>query len=159
MTDRLAVAAALREIALLLQMKGGSPHRWRAYDKGARALESLERDLMAMTRAGQLTEIPGIGPGLARTITELVETGRSPQLDELRGQLPPGVVELATVLSLPKIQAVHDALGETDAALACLEEAGEQRDAWLAWLDVDPMLDRLRSEPRFQAVRARVMGA
>ena len=54
---------------------------------------------------------------------------------------------------------IHDALGETDAALACLEEAGEQRDAWLAWLDVDPMLDRLRSEPRFQAVRARVMGA
>ena len=54
---------------------------------------------------------------------------------------------------------VHDALGETDAALTCLEEAGEQRDAWLAWLDVDPMLDRLRSEPRFQAVRARVMGA
>ena len=40
-----------------------------------------------------------------------------------------------------------------------LEEAGEQRDAWLAWLDVDPMLDRLRDEPRFLAVRDRVMGA
>jgi DNA polymerase (family 10) len=124
MTDRLAVAAALHEIALLLQMKGGSPHRWRAYDKGARALESLERDLAAMTRAGQLTEIPGIGPGLARTITELVETGRSPMLEELRGQLPPGVVELATVLSLPKIQAVHEALGV--ASLAGLEQAARE---------------------------------
>ncbi len=53
---------------------------------------------------------------------------------------------------------VHEALGDTEEALRCLEEAGEQRDAWLAWLDVDPMLDRLRGEPRFLAVRDRVMG-
>jgi serine/threonine-protein kinase len=53
---------------------------------------------------------------------------------------------------------VLDTLGEVDAALTCLEEAGEQRDAWLAWLDVDPMLDRLRGHPRFIAVRNRVMG-
>jgi TolB-like protein/Flp pilus assembly protein TadD len=52
---------------------------------------------------------------------------------------------------------VHEALREVDAALGCLEEASEQRDAWLTWLDVDPMLDRLRAEPRFQAVRDRVM--
>jgi DNA-binding winged helix-turn-helix (wHTH) protein/tetratricopeptide (TPR) repeat protein len=54
---------------------------------------------------------------------------------------------------------VLDALGRVEEALTCLEEAGEQRDAWLAWLDVDPMLDRLRAEPRFLAVRNRVMGA
>ena len=54
---------------------------------------------------------------------------------------------------------VLDALGDVDAALACLEDALEQRDAWLTWLDVDPMLDRLRAEPRFVAIRNRVMGA
>jgi hypothetical protein len=54
---------------------------------------------------------------------------------------------------------VLDALGERDAALGSLEEAGEQHDAWLAWLDVDPMLEGLRAEPRFKAVRDRIMGA
>jgi serine/threonine-protein kinase len=53
---------------------------------------------------------------------------------------------------------VHEALGDVDSALACLEEAGEQHDAWLTWLDVDPMLVRIRTEPRFVAVRDRVMG-
>jgi tetratricopeptide (TPR) repeat protein len=51
------------------------------------------------------------------------------------------------------------ALGDVAAALGCLEEAGEQRDAWLAWLDVDPMLDPLRGEPRFEKVSRRVLGA
>lgn len=121
MTDRFAVAAALREVALLLEVQGGSPHRARAYEKGARAIEALNRDLAVMTKRGQLTEIPGIGDALARTITELVETGHTGVLDRLRQELPAGVAELATVLSLPRIQAVHQALGIT--TLAELESA------------------------------------
>mgnify|MGYP003391715788 FL=1 len=53
---------------------------------------------------------------------------------------------------------MHEALGGVEAALGCLEEAGEQCDAWLTWLEVDPMLDRLRGEARFEAIRARVFG-
>lgn len=53
---------------------------------------------------------------------------------------------------------VREALGDVEGALTSLEEAGEQCDAWLAWLDVDPMLDRLRAEPRFEAIRTRVFG-
>jgi TolB-like protein/Flp pilus assembly protein TadD len=52
---------------------------------------------------------------------------------------------------------VHEALGDRAAALGCLEEAIGPRDAWLVWIDVDPMLDGMRGEPRFAAVRARVM--
>jgi hypothetical protein len=47
---------------------------------------------------------------------------------------------------------LHAALGETGRALACLEEACVARDAWAAWLLVDPMLDALRSDPRFDDV-------
>lgn len=47
---------------------------------------------------------------------------------------------------------LHVALGETGRALACLEEACEARDAWAVWLLVDPMLDPLRSDPRFEDV-------
>jgi DNA polymerase (family 10) len=122
--DRMEVAAALREIAVLLEVQGSSPHRVRAFDKGARAVEALNRDLREMARAGRLQDIPGIGDTLARTITELVETGRSEMLDKLRQQLPAGVAELATVLTLSKILAVHEALGVT--SLAGLEKAARE---------------------------------
>jgi DNA polymerase (family 10) len=122
--DRLGVAAALREIALLLEVQGSSPHRVRAFDKGARAIESLSQDVAVLAKSGRLKELPGIGDTLARTITELVETGRSQVLEQLRQQLPAGVAELATVLSLSKILAVHEALGVT--SLAGLEQAARE---------------------------------
>jgi DNA-binding winged helix-turn-helix (wHTH) protein/Flp pilus assembly protein TadD len=54
---------------------------------------------------------------------------------------------------------VHLALGGADAALACLEAAAEERDPWLVWLKVDPMLDELRAHRRFQSLVRRVFGA
>ena len=122
--DRLDVTAALREIAVLLEVQGSSPHRVRAFEKGARAIEALNQDVSVLAREGRLKEIPGIGDTLARTITELLETGHSTLLDGLRAQLPPGVAELATVLSLSKILAVHEALGVT--SLAGLEKAARE---------------------------------
>jgi DNA polymerase (family 10) len=56
-------------------------------------------------------------------IEELHRTGRSRLLDDLRAEMPPGVLELSRLrsLTLPRIRAVHDALGvET---LDALEEA------------------------------------
>jgi DNA-binding winged helix-turn-helix (wHTH) protein/tetratricopeptide (TPR) repeat protein len=52
---------------------------------------------------------------------------------------------------------LHAALGETGRALACLEEACAARDAWAVWLAVDPMLDSLRSDPRFEDVAGPVL--
>ncbi len=47
-------------------------------------------------------------------------------------------------------------LGETAAALAFLEKAVEERSMPVKWIGVDPLFDRLRSEPRFQAVIKRM---
>jgi Flp pilus assembly protein TadD len=44
---------------------------------------------------------------------------------------------------------VHSALGEMDQAFALLEKGCEERAYALAWLKTDPMLDRLRLDPRF----------
>jgi hypothetical protein len=54
---------------------------------------------------------------------------------------------------------VHLALGDEDEALARLEAATSERDPWLMWLNVDPMLDGLRGHRRFQALARRVYGA
>ena len=47
-------------------------------------------------------------------------------------------------------------LSDKDQALTFLERAYEEQDPWLFYLKVDPNLDPLRSEPRFQALLRRV---
>ena len=46
----------------------------------------------------------------------------------------------------------HASLGETDEALRRLEEARAIRDPGLVWVGVDPELDPLRHDPRFQRI-------
>jgi DNA polymerase (family X) len=108
--DRLGVADVLREIGVLLALEGASPFKTRAFERGARAVEAVA-ELEALAAEGRLQEIPGIGPVLATTIDELLTSGESRLLGELRARLPAGVVELSGVVSLPRARALHDALG------------------------------------------------
>ena len=50
----------------------------------------------------------------------------------------------------------YAALGEKDLALEWLQKAYEERDDWVAWIKVDPIIDGLRSDPRFAALLERV---
>jgi len=129
--DRFAVAAALREIALLLEVKGGNPYRARAYTRGAAAVEALAGDLGTLVAEERLTEVPGIGSALAAQIAELHRTGRSPTLERLRAELPPGILDLIQVpnLSVERIAALHRTLGiRSVAELKAAAEAGKVRE-------------------------------
>ena len=48
------------------------------------------------------------------------------------------------------------AAGQKEQALTWLERAYQERDPWLFWLKVSPIVDPLRSEPRFQALLRKV---
>src|SRR3954468_10512912 len=79
------VASAFDEIANLLEIADESPFRVRAYRNAARVVRDLGRDIRAMVEQGEnLTELPGIGKDLAGKIRELVTTGESTTLRELR---------------------------------------------------------------------------
>jgi TolB-like protein/tetratricopeptide (TPR) repeat protein len=54
------------------------------------------------------------------------------------------------------IAIVHLGLQEIDAAFAWLTKALEQRSLWLGYLNVEPQLDPLRSDPRFQDLLQRI---
>ena len=54
------------------------------------------------------------------------------------------------------IAVIHAGLGDRAAALAKLEEAYEDRSAWMVFIDVDPRLDSLREEPTFAELAARL---
>lgn len=126
MKDRFEIAADLRKIAALLKLKSENPYKVQAYERGAVALEKLDRDLGALVKARRLQEISGIGSALAAIIEELYLTDDCWLLEQLRSDLPPGAAELSAVpgLSLKKIAALHEALGID--SIAALKTACEE---------------------------------
>ena len=55
------VAQILREIAVLLELKGENQFKVRAYLNGARTIEVLDQDLKELVETGKITDIKGIG--------------------------------------------------------------------------------------------------
>jgi TolB-like protein/Flp pilus assembly protein TadD len=51
---------------------------------------------------------------------------------------------------------VHAALGEIDEAFACMDRAFEERASYMAYFNVTPFLDALKSDPRFDEMVARL---
>jgi eukaryotic-like serine/threonine-protein kinase len=51
---------------------------------------------------------------------------------------------------------IHIGLGENDRAIECLEKSWEEHSHWLIYLHMDPSMDDLRSNPRFQDLVRRV---
>ena len=51
---------------------------------------------------------------------------------------------------------MHIGLGEDDRAIEYLEKSYEEHSHWLIYLHIDPSMDGLRSNPRFQDLLRRV---
>src|SRR4051812_33730821 len=129
--DKYAIAAALQEIGTLLELKGGEYFKARAYKLGARSIAEVSEDLGKLIKENRLTFVKGIGYALAKQIEQLYTTGESSMLNDLRGQLPPGIVELSNVrgLSVKKVERLHEALGITTVEdLKAAAEAGKLRE-------------------------------
>lgn len=94
------MAKVLRDISLLLQLKGENAFKSRAYDVGADRIAGLTEDLGALVREGRLQDLPGIGQALAEKITELVTTGKLGYFENLKAEYPAGLLELLQVPDL-----------------------------------------------------------
>jgi DNA polymerase (family 10) len=128
---KLEVGAALREIAALVELLGGDAYRAKAYAIGARAIEASDEEPATLAREGRLTELPGIGKGIASQIEALLATGTAPVLEKLRAEAPRGAGELARVrgMTLKRMRALQDALGiDSVASLRAACEAGRVRE-------------------------------
>ncbi len=87
-------------MAALLELKGESSFQVRAYQKAADRLIE-EEDLAAHLREGKnLEDLPGIGKTLADKIAHFISTGMIPQLEKLRREVPPGIVDMASLAGL-----------------------------------------------------------
>ncbi|MBI5418682.1 MAG: DNA polymerase/3'-5' exonuclease PolX [Deltaproteobacteria bacterium] len=93
------IAKIFNEIADLLELKGENPFRIRAYRRAAMNVEGMPKDLAALSEE-ELTAIPGIGKDLAGKIRHFAETGRMDLHDELKKEIPEG---LLTILRVPGV--------------------------------------------------------
>jgi DNA polymerase (family 10) len=111
--DKKAVADVLEQIAAFLELRGENPFRIRAFRTAARAIGSYSGDLRQGLEDGSLAAAKGVGPATLQIATELINTGRAGILEELREQIPPGLVEMLAIsgLGVAKIRQIHDVLG------------------------------------------------
>ncbi|MCU0689599.1 MAG: helix-hairpin-helix domain-containing protein, partial [Phycisphaerales bacterium] len=119
------IAAALEQLARLLELLGEDAFRVNAHARAARAVEGSAEELAALARLAPaskakaaLTAIEGIGPKLAEKIIELVTTGRLADLDEAAAKVPPGLLPLLQLQGLgPKtVRMFWQDAGVTDLA-------------------------------------------
>ena len=124
--DKFTVARTLDEISRYIELSDSNPFKARAFEKAARAVENLDEDLEDLIARGRLSDVSGIGKATGAVVEEVVRTGTSKYLEELRAQYPPGIFELLRVpkLGLKKIGVLHSELGI--ASLDDLEEAIEE---------------------------------
>lgn len=123
--DKYQVARMLDEIARYIQLSETNPFKSRAFERAARRIETLDRDVAELVSSGELYSISGIGKGIGPVVTEIVNTGGSQYLEELREQYPPGIFDLLRVpnLGLKKIGVLYERLGVT--SIDELEKAAE----------------------------------
>ena len=111
--DKESIVEVLKEISILLELKGENPFKIRAYQSGARALERLEKDLGELIRRQELTQVSAIGGVLAEKIETLYYTGKLAYYEELKASIPKGFIEMLDIPGLgpKKIKSMNEQLG------------------------------------------------
>src|SRR6266700_3570338 len=106
------LAAVFREFTELLELRGETGFRVRAYDRAARAMSGYDRDLASLSEA-ELAALPGVGKAIAAKAREYLEHGHVRELEELRAEVPEGLRVLRTVPGVGprKARLIHERLG------------------------------------------------
>jgi len=92
------IAKVFQDMADLLELKGENPFKIRAYQRAARAIEHLPKELEIAVEEGEdLQAIPGVGEAIAKKITELVTTGKLRVYEELKAEFPEGITALLEI--------------------------------------------------------------
>ena len=133
------IAELFDNMGTLLEMKGDTVFKIRAYQRAARTIEQLSTSLAQAVNNGEdLTKIPGVGKAISEKITEYISTGQVLAYEKLVDELPSGVLALKEIPGIgPKMaMAISQQLGistvegvaeaAADARLAQLPRMGKR---------------------------------
>jgi DNA polymerase (family X) len=125
------IADIFDALADYLEIEGENPFKIRAYRNASRTVRGLGPELADMIAAGESpTDLPGIGRDLAAKIVEILATGTTRALEEVKQRIPAGVIDLLRIPGLgPKRVSVlyRDLQVDSLAALKAAAETGRIR--------------------------------
>jgi len=96
------IARVLVETADLMEIAGEDSFRIRSYRNGATAIDGYPERVIDILRNPdrKVTEIPGIGKGLATVLQEIVDRGSCDRRDELLKKFPAAALEFLKIQGL-----------------------------------------------------------
>jgi DNA polymerase (family X) len=100
--DNKEIARVLWETADLMEIAGEDSFRIRSYRNGSTTIEGYPERVIDILRDPnrKITEIPGIGKGLAGVLQEIVERGSCERRDLLLQKFPPAALEFLKIQGL-----------------------------------------------------------
>ncbi|ASE34485.1 DNA polymerase/3'-5' exonuclease PolX [Mammaliicoccus sciuri] len=91
------IVKMLETIAIYMEIKGENPFKVSAYRKASQSLETDERTLNEIE---DVTSLKGIGKGVGDVINEYIDNGTQSYLDELKQEIPEGLIPLLKIPGL-----------------------------------------------------------
>ena len=144
------IAGLFENLGLMLEMKGDSVFKIRAYQRAARAIEELSFPLaQAVGEGRKLTGIPGIGKAISDKIHELVTTGQVQTYERTKSELPEGALDL---LAIPGIGPKTAVLIGTELGISTVE--GVEQAAMDGRLATLPRMGRKAADSILRHIRA-----
>src|SRR5260370_10678649 len=93
------IACCLSETADLMEIAGEDSFRIRSYRNGATAVESFPERIADILKNPdrKITEVAGIGKGLAHVLAEILDRGSCERRDVLLLKYPPAALDFLTI--------------------------------------------------------------
>lgn len=94
------IAKLLKEISAVYEAKDENRFKIIAYNQAASAIEHATSEVKDLYDEGKLDEIPGVGKGIAKHLTELFQKGKVAHFEQIKKGLPTGMFD---ILGIPGI--------------------------------------------------------
>ncbi len=94
------IAEAFSELGVLYELDGADRFRVNAYRDAAKTMRQCPVSIAELTRAGKVTELPGIGKTSEEKIKAFLDTGTIPSAEKLKAKFPATLVEVTRIPGL-----------------------------------------------------------